>query len=124
MNNNDRHRMMPSARVKILIAVCAAAACHVASAQSAPEAATVKPLLVKGTCLGGHAVDKKVVGPAYHEVAAKYQGDPKAVDLLAEKIVKGGAGVWGPIPMPAASAITPAEAKILAAWMLAGAPAN
>ena len=113
---------MPSARVKVLMAVFAAVAHHVASAQAAPDAATVKPLLVKGTCRGCHAVDKKVVGPAYHQVAAKYKDDPKAVDMLAEKIVKGGSGAWGPIPMP--SAIAPAEAKILAAWVLASVPAH
>ena len=95
-----------------------------AAAQSVPEAAVVKPLLAKGTCLACHAVDKKVVGPAYRDVAEKYKADAKTVDLLADKILKGGSGVWGAVPMPPAAGISSAEAKILATWVLAGAPAN
>ena len=52
-------------------------------------------------CMACHAVDKKLVGPAYKDVAKKYAGDAKAVDALAAKIIKGGSGVWGAIPMPA-----------------------
>jgi cytochrome c len=52
-------------------------------------------------CMACHAVDKKLVGPAYKEVAAKYAGQKDAVDKLAVKIMKGGSGVWGPVPMPA-----------------------
>ncbi len=94
------------------------------AAQSAPEAALVKRLLAKGTCLACHAVDKKIVGPAYRDVAEKYQEGAKAVDRLAEKIQKGGSGVWGAVPMPPAAGISAAEAKILATWVRAGAPAN
>jgi cytochrome c len=65
-----------------------------------------------------HAVDKKLVGPAYKEVAAKYSGQKDAVDRLALKIMKGGAGVWGPVPMPANAQVNEAEAKKLAAWVL------
>lgn len=70
-------------------------------------------------CMSCHAVDKKVVGPAYKDVAAKYKADKTAVDKLATKIMKGGAGVWGPIPMPANVQVNEAEAKKLAAWVLA-----
>jgi cytochrome c len=69
-------------------------------------------------CLACHAVDKKVVGPAYKDVAAKYAGDKTAVDKLAQKIMKGGSGVWGPVPMPANTQVNEAEAKKLAAWVL------
>ena len=65
-----------------------------------------------------HAVDKKLVGPSYKDVAAKYANDKSAVDKLAVKIVKGGSGVWGPVPMPANTQVSEAEAKRLSAWIL------
>jgi cytochrome c len=70
-------------------------------------------------CMACHAVDHKVVGPAYKDVAAKYKADKTAVDKLATKILKGGSGVWGPVPMPANAQVNEAEAKKLAAWVLA-----
>lgn len=69
-------------------------------------------------CMACHAVDKKLVGPAYKEVAAKYAGQKDAVDKLSTKIIKGGSGVWGPIPMPANTQVSEAEAKTLATWVL------
>ena len=69
-------------------------------------------------CMACHAVDKKLVGPAYKDVAAKYAGQTDAVDKLSVKIMKGGAGVWGPVPMPANTQVNEAEAKKLAAWVL------
>ena len=69
-------------------------------------------------CMACHAIDKKLVGPAYKDVAAKYAGQAGAVDKLAAKIQKGGAGVWGPVPMPANTQVNEAEAKQLAAWVL------
>ena len=69
-------------------------------------------------CMACHAVDKKLVGPSYKDVAAKYAGQKDAVDKLAAKIVKGGAGVWGPVPMPANAQVNEADAKKLAAWVL------
>lgn len=69
-------------------------------------------------CMACHAVDKKLVGPAYKEVAAKYAGQKDAADKLAVKIMKGGSGVWGPVPMPANAQVNEAEAKKLAAWVL------
>ncbi len=68
-------------------------------------------------CMSCHAVDHKVVGPAYKDVAAKYAGQ-NATDMLARKILEGGSGSWGPIPMPANTQVSPAEAKKLAAWIL------
>ena len=65
-----------------------------------------------------HGVDKKVIGPAFKDVAAKYKDDKGAVDMLATKIMKGGAGVWGPVPMPANTQVNDADAKKLAAWVL------
>ena len=69
-------------------------------------------------CFACHAVDKKVVGPAYKDVAAKYANDKTAADKLAQKIMKGGSGVWGPVPMPANPQVNEADAKKLAAWVL------
>ena len=75
-------------------------------------------LATSKNCMACHAVDKKVVGPAYKDVAAKYKGDKGAVDKLAEKIMKGGSGVWGAVPMPANAQVNADEAKKLAAWVL------
>ena len=96
---------------KALFALAALAA--LASPAMADQAlATAK------NCMACHAVDKKLVGPSYKEVAAKYAGQKDAVDKLAVKIVKGGSGVWGPVPMPANPQVSEAEAKKLAAWVL------
>ena len=75
-------------------------------------------LATSKNCMACHATDKKLVGPAYKDVAVKYAGDKSAVDKLATKIQKGGAGVWGPVPMPANTQVNDAEAKKLAAWVL------
>lgn len=69
-------------------------------------------------CMACHAVDKKVVGPAYKDVAAKYKGDKAAVATLAAKIKAGGKGVWGEVPMPPNN-VTPEEATKLATWVMA-----
>lgn len=69
-------------------------------------------------CMACHAVDKKLVGPSYKDVAKKYAGDKTAVDKLAGKIIKGGSGVWGAVPMPANPQVSEADAKKLAAWVL------
>jgi len=69
-------------------------------------------------CMACHAVDKKLVGPSYKDVAGKYAGQKDATDKLAAKIVKGGSGVWGPVPMPANTQVSEADAKKLAAWIL------
>lgn len=75
-------------------------------------------LATSKNCMACHAVDKKVVGPAFKDVAKKYAGDAKAVEMLASKIMKGGSGTWGPVPMPANAQVSDAEAKKLAAWAL------
>jgi cytochrome c len=75
-------------------------------------------LAQKKACMACHAVDKKLVGPAYKEVAAKYAGQKDAAAKLAEKIQKGGSGVWGQVPMPANPGVNADEAKQLATWVL------
>jgi cytochrome c len=69
-------------------------------------------------CMACHAVDKKLVGPSYKDVAAKYAKDKDAVAKLATKIQKGGSGVWGQVPMPANANVNDAEAKALATWVM------
>jgi len=75
-------------------------------------------LAQKKNCMACHALDKKLVGPAYKEVAAKYAGQKDAVAKLADKVQKGGTGVWGQVPMPANPQVTAEEAKTLVAWVL------
>ena len=87
------------------------------AAISAPALAD-EALAKSKNCMACHAADKKLVGPAYKEVAKKYAGDAKAVDMLATKIVKGGSGVWGAIPMPATTQVSEPDAKKLASWIL------
>ena len=69
-------------------------------------------------CMACHAIDKKLVGPSYKDVAGKYAGQKDAADKLAVKVIKGSAGVWGPVPMPANAQVSPDEAKKLVAWIL------
>jgi cytochrome c len=95
---------------RALFALIAAAACAPALADQA--------LATSKNCMACHAMDKKLVGPAFKEVAAKYAGQKDAADKLALKIMKGGSGVWGPVPMPANTQVKEAEAKKLAAWVL------
>ena len=76
-------------------------------------------LMKKDGCTACHSIDKKIVGPSYKEVAAKYRGDAKAPAMLAEKIKKGGSGVWGPVPMPPNANVPDADIKTLVAYILA-----
>lgn len=69
-------------------------------------------------CMACHAIDKKVVGPAYKDVAAKYAGQKDAEDKLVQKVLKGGSGVWGPVAMPANTQVSEAEAHTLVKWIL------
>jgi cytochrome c len=69
-------------------------------------------------CMNCHTVDKKLVGPALKDIAAKYKGDASAVDKLAVKVQKGSQGVWGPVPMPPNAKVNDADAKTLVQWIL------
>jgi len=75
-------------------------------------------LAKKYNCLSCHGVDKKVIGPAYSDVAAKYKGDAGAEAKLIAKIKNGGSGVWGQIPMPPNASVPDADIKILVKWVL------
>lgn len=96
-----------------VLALAAGVVAAPAFAQSADD------LLKKNGCLACHAVDKKVVGPAYQDVAAKYKGDTAAPAKLMEKVKKGGSGVWGQIPMPPNPQVPDAELKTMVTHILA-----
>ena len=87
------------------------------AAATAPAFADLA-LATSKNCMACHAVDKKLVGPSYKDVAAKYKADKSAVDKLAAKIIKGGSGAWGAVPMPANPQVSEVEAKKLAAWVM------
>jgi cytochrome c len=97
--------------MKILIPVALMAGLFAVTAQ-ADEA-----LAKKHNCLACHQMDKKTVGPAYKEVAAKYKGKDVAAQL-EQKVKKGGQGVWGPVPMPPNAAVPDADIKKLVDWIL------
>jgi cytochrome c len=98
--------------MKRIVLALAAAASLTLPAMADQALATSK------NCMACHAIDKKLVGPAYKDVAAKYAGDKGAADKLVAKVLKGGSGVWGPVPMPANPQVSEAEAKKLVAWVL------
>ena len=75
-------------------------------------------LAQKKNCMACHAADKKLVGPSFKDVAAKYAGQTDAAAKMVEKIQKGGVGAWGQVPMPANPQVNAEEAKQLAAWVL------
>ena len=87
---------------------------------SAPAMANLE-LAKKNNCMACHQVDKKLVGPAYMEVAKKYAGDKTAEAKLIEKVKKGGSGVWGPVPMAPNPQVSDADLKTLVKWVLSGA---
>ena len=83
-------------------------------------AANASPELAeKSACMACHSVDKKLVGPGFKEVAAKYKGDKTAEAKLIEKVKKGGSGVWGQVPMPPNSTVKDEDVKTLVKWVLA-----
>jgi len=88
-------------------------------ATGAVRADAGEDLLKKSGCTACHSIDKKVVGPSYKEVAAKYRSDKDAATKLAEKVKKGGSGAWGPVPMPPNPTVSDADIKTLVAYVLA-----
>jgi len=97
----------------MLVAVLAVSALSSQVAMASPELAKAK------NCMACHAVSSKLVGPAYKDVAAKYAGQKDAENKLVAKVMKGGSGTWGAIPMPANPQVSEAEARTLVKWVLA-----
>ena len=87
-------------------------------ASGVTQAADETALATSKGCMACHNVDKKIIGPAYKEVAAKYKADKDAATKLAAKVKAGGSGVWGPVPMPPNAQIADADIKTLVAWVL------
>jgi cytochrome c len=100
--------------MKALLLIGLAGAVLSTSAMAADEMELAK----SKNCMACHAVGNKVVGPAYKEVAAKYAGQKDAEDKLVQKVLKGGSGVWGPVPMPPNTQVNEAEAHRLVKWIL------
>jgi len=88
------------------------------TANAALDNAAAEALMKKDGCAACHSVDKKIVGPAYQEVAAKYKGDAGAAAKLIKKVKEGGSGVWGPVPMPPNATTPDADIKNLVDWIL------
>jgi len=82
------------------------------------SAAASDQLAKKHACFACHTLDKKMVGPSYKEVAAKYRSDKEAAAKLAAKVKNGGQGVWGNVPMPPNAAVPDADIKALVGWIL------
>lgn len=83
-----------------------------------PDYVKGKELIGKNDCLTCHKENEKLVGPAYKDVAAKYASDPNAIEVLAEKVMKGGTGVWGQVPMAAHPNLTKEDAVALVKYIM------
>ena len=101
-----------------LASIIAATTLVAGTAHAALDAAAGEAMMKKDGCSACHAVDKKIIGPSYQEVAAKYKGDAGAEARLIKKVREGGTGVWGQIPMPPNPQVSEAEAKTLVTWIL------
>ena len=88
------------------------------AAEAALDNASAEAMMKKNGCAVCHAVDKKVIGPSYQDVAAKYKTDKDALEKLSDKVKKGGVGVWGQIPMPPNVQVPDADIKDLVSWIL------
>jgi len=105
--------------MKLALAALAAVTLPMAgNASAALDKAAADALMKKDGCAACHAVDKKVIGPSYQDVAAKYVAEKDAVAKLSKKVKDGGAGVWGQIPMPPNAHIPDAEVKELVTWIM------
>ena len=105
--------------MRLAVATFAAAAFAFAgTAHAALDNAAAEGMMKKDGCAACHAVDKKIVGPSYADVAAKYKGVAGAAAKLEAKVKAGGAGVWGPVPMPPNAATPEADIKALVGWIL------
>lgn len=98
---------------KLVITAAATALLAMSGVASADQA-----LAQKNACMSCHGVDKKIVGPAFKEIAAKYKGDASAQAKLVEKVKTGGKGVWGQVPMPPSPQVKPEDANKIVAWVL------
>ena len=102
----------------VLVSLAGVALFASGAAQAALDNAKAEAMMKKDGCAACHSIDKKIVGPSYLDVAAKYKTDKNAVAMLTKKIKEGGSGVWGQIPMPPNAAVPEADVKELVTWIL------
>jgi len=112
---------LPMQRLKCFLLASIFLLCSL-SVKASSDDAKATLLAKQNACLGCHALDKKIVGPAFQAVAKKYANDSGATVLLKNKIIKGGSGSWGVVPMPANAKLSDSDASLLASWILRGAP--
>jgi len=102
----------------VFVSAACAAFFATGTAHAVLDNAAAEAMMRKDGCAACHAIDKKLVGPAYVDVAAKYAGDKDAVAKLTKKVKEGGSGAWGPIPMPPNAATPTTEVTELVTWIL------
>ncbi len=102
----------------VLVSLAGAALLASGAAHAALDNAKAEAMMKKDGCAACHAIDKKLVGPSYVDVANKYRNDKGAAANLAKKVKAGGSGVWGQIPMPPNAAVSDADIKDLVEWIL------
>ena len=123
-NMRERGAPLTDAEIEVIVGYLAAYYGRDPAPAPAPDTLAasgddpVAKLLARNACTACHDVTKKLVGPAFREVAQKYSGDSGAAARLATKMRAGGAGVWGPIPMPPNAGLSEDDAKRLAEWVL------
>jgi len=103
-------------------ALCIAASLGVSAAEQPVSPANAMAIARSNACMGCHAIDRKLVGPSFQQIAEKYKADPQASAKLEKKVKNGGAGVWGAIPMPSHPRMSDADIRTVVAWVLTGAP--
>ena len=104
--------------MKIIVSTLLSASLLVLSGAASAEAPSAMSLAQKNACLSCHSVDKKIVGPAFKDVAKKYAGDKTAEARLIAKVKMGGKSVWGEVPMPPNPQVNDADLKKIVAWVL------
>ncbi len=104
--------------MKTLVLTVVSASLLALSAAASADAPTAMSLAQKSACLSCHSVDKKIVGPAFKDVAKKYAGDKTAEARLIAKVKMGGKGVWGEVPMPPNPQVNDADLKKIVEWIL------
>ena len=103
---------------RLAILACGMVAALTVASAAAADAAKAQALLKQHNCLQCHGIDKKIIGPAYKDVAKKYKGQKGAAAMLAKKVKEGGKGVWGAIPMPPNTGASDADIKLMVEYVL------
>ncbi len=99
-------------------ALLASLGCGSGMAQDKVDTAAMEKLAASSLCVSCHAANRKLVGPSYESIAEKYSKDKDAVKTLSAKVIKGGSGVWGPVPMPPHAKLSQDDSEKLVKWIL------